>query len=93
MDRLGLTIDDVMSKAWYVSADFTRLTGGAEAINDTIRHAWYLYPVSYLYYMPGMRQLQDRIYQWVADNRYRLPGSTAACAINLDHGQQTTEQT
>jgi predicted DCC family thiol-disulfide oxidoreductase YuxK len=25
--------------------------------------------------------LQDSIYRWVADNRYRMPGSTAACEI------------
>ena len=81
MERVGLTLDDVLSKAWYVSADSTRVLGGAEAINATIRHVWYLWPISWLYYVPGMRQLQDRIYQWIADNRYKLPGSTAACAI------------
>ena len=83
MEALGLSVDDVLSKAWYVSADSSHLSGGAEAINDTIRHVWYLRPISYLYYLPGMRQLQDRIYQWIADNRYKLPGSTAACAIEL----------
>ena len=82
MEALGLTIDDVLSKAWYVSADSTHLTGGAEAINDTLRHVWYLKPVAALYRLPGMRQLQDRAYRWIAANRYKLPGSTAACAID-----------
>ncbi len=91
MTALGLTIDDVMSKAWYVSADSSQLTGGAEAINDTLRHVWYLKPISYLYRLPGIRHLQDRLYNWIAANRYKMPGSTAACAVNLDDGRPTTD--
>ena len=100
MEALGLTIDDVLAKAWYVSATSTssrvpsgqaesqHITGGAEAINDTLRHVWYIAPLTYLYYVPGLRQLQDRIYQRIADNRYKLPGSTAVC--NLDDKPRTT---
>ena len=70
-----------MTQAWYVSADFSHISGGAEAINDTLRHVWYLAPFTYLYYVPGIRQLQNRVYRWIADNRYNMPGSTAACAV------------
>ena len=87
MEQAGLTWEDGMAKAWYVGYDaqgkVVRVTGGAEAINDTLRHVWYIWPFTYLYYVPGMRQLQNRVYQWIADNRYKLPGSTAACAVNL----------
>lgn len=72
-----------MRQAWYVSADSQHLSGGAEAINDTLRHVWYLWPFTWLYYLPGIRQLQDRVYRWIADNRYRLPGSTDACAVEV----------
>ena len=83
MERAGLTWEDGMKQAWYVSADFTHISGGAEAINDTLRHVWYLWPFTYLYYIPGIRYLQDRVYRWIADNRYKMPGSTAACSVNL----------
>lgn len=81
MEAWGLTAEDGIAKAWYVSADRTHITGGAAAINDALRHIWYLRPFTYLYRLWGVRQLQDRIYQWIADNRYRLPGSTAACEL------------
>lgn len=83
MAALGLTVDDVLTQVWHVSADSSKLTGGAEAVNNTIQHVWYLRPISWLYYVPGIRQLQDRLYKWIAVNRYKMPGSTAACAIDL----------
>ena len=90
MAQIGLTDEDGMAQAWYVSADSNHVSGGAEAINDTLRHAWYFRPFTYLYYVPGIRQLQDWGYKWVADHRYQMPGSTAACAVNLpkpDHSR------
>lgn len=82
MTDLGLTAEDGMTKVWFVAADGT-LYGGAEAINHCLRLVWWLKPLTYLYAIPGIRQLEDRAYQWIADNRYKLPGSTAACAIDL----------
>ena len=82
MDALGLTIDDVLTQVWYVSADSRKLTGGAAAVNDTLWHVWYLRPLTWLYRVPGIHQLQDRLYKWIAVNRYKMPGSTAACAID-----------
>lgn len=80
MAALGLTAEDGYAKAWFVDKH-GRLTGGAAAVNQAMRYAWWAKPLTYLYYLPGMRQLQDRLYQWIADNRYRMPGSTAACAV------------
>ncbi|MCB0037254.1 MAG: DUF393 domain-containing protein [Anaerolineales bacterium] len=80
MAELGLTAEDGMSKAWFVDAQ-GNLTGGAEAVNQAMRYAWWVKPFTYLYYLPIMRPLQDRLYQWIADNRYKMPGSTAACAV------------
>lgn len=80
MAELGLTAVDGLSKAWFVD-QHGRLTGGAEAINQALRTVWWAKPFTYLYYVPGIRQLQDRAYQWIADNRHRLPGSTEACAV------------
>ena len=32
--------------------------------------------------LPGVRQIAGVVYRWVARNRHRLPGGTAACAID-----------
>lgn len=80
MEQLGLTAEDGIYQAWYVD-DNDHLTGGAEAVNQACRQIWWLKPLSYFYYLPGFRQLEDRAYRWIAENRHRFPGSTAACAM------------
>ena len=69
-----------MRQAWFVDAN-DQLTGGAGAINRSLRYCWWLRPFTYLYFLPGICQLQDWVYHWVANNRYRLPGSTPQCEI------------
>ncbi len=78
--ELGLTAADGLAKAWFVDAH-GRLSGGAEAINRAMRYCWWARPFTYLYFVPGLRQIEDWAYQWVADNRHRLPGSTESCKI------------
>lgn len=77
---IGLTVEDGMRQVWFVEAN-GKITGGAEAANQILRYVWWAWPVSYLYYVPGIRQLEDRLYHWVAANRTRLPGGTPACEI------------
>lgn len=91
MARAGLTDEDGMTQAWYVSADYQHISGGAEAINDTLAHLWYFRPFTWLYRVPGIRQIEDRVYKWVADHRYQMPGSTAACAINLPKPEENAK--
>lgn len=69
-----------MAKAWFVDGNGD-LSGGAEAVNKAMRHCGWAKPFTFLYQLPGMRQLEDWVYQWVADNRYHLPGSTPSCKI------------
>lgn len=80
MAELGLTAADGLEQAWFVTND-GRLTGGAEAINLSMRYVWWIWPFTWLYYVPGMRQLQDYVYRWIAENRHKMPGATDACAI------------
>jgi predicted DCC family thiol-disulfide oxidoreductase YuxK len=80
MAALSLTDEDGMTQAWFVDKN-GKLTGGAEAINEVMKYVWWLRPFTLLYKIPGLKQLQNRAYRWVAHNRYRLPGSTAACAL------------
>lgn len=80
LPRYGLTPEDGMAQVWFIDKDGS-VTGGAEASNRILRYVWWLAPFTYLYFLPGIRQLQNVAYRWVANNRYRLPGSTDACKI------------
>jgi predicted DCC family thiol-disulfide oxidoreductase YuxK len=31
------------------------------------------------YRIPGIRQVQNAVYRWVADHRFRFPGTTPYC--------------
>ncbi len=73
-------MQDGLAQVWFVDAK-GQLTGGAEAANMCFRYIWWARPFAYLYYIPGIRQIEDRLYRWVADNRYNMPGATDACAI------------
>jgi predicted DCC family thiol-disulfide oxidoreductase YuxK len=79
MAEYGLTAEQTMTQVWYI--DGSALSGGAAAINDALRLVWWAKPFTHLYRLPGIRPLQDRLYRWVADNRHRMPGSTADCEI------------
>src|SRR5207244_433125 len=49
--------------------------------------------LAYLYYVPVIRQICDRIYSWIAANRYRLMGKSVAageceegtCSLHAPH--------
>lgn len=81
MASLGLTADDGMAKAWFVDKN-GNLFSGAEAVNKALYYCWWAKPFTFLYALPGIRQLEMWVYQWVADNRYRLPGSTPSCTLS-----------
>ena len=81
LQRANLTEQQTLDAAWFVDGQ-GRQYRGAHAISEALAVMQPLFrPVRWLYALPGLRPLADRLYQWVADNRYRLPGSTAACAI------------
>ena len=52
---------------------------GAEAINAALCTALGNSLLLRLYRLPGIRRLQDRVYRWVAANRFRFPGVTPWC--------------
>ncbi len=81
MQAHGLTAEDGLAQAWFVHTD-GRLTGGAEAVNSAMWYVWWARPFTYLYRLPGFKQLQVWVYRWVTANRHRLPGSTSQCSVN-----------
>lgn len=80
MKELGLTAADGMTQVWFVD-QHGRLSGGAEAANRAMRLTWWAKPFTYLYHVPGIQQIQKWGYRWIANNRYKMPGSTEACAV------------
>jgi predicted DCC family thiol-disulfide oxidoreductase YuxK len=52
---------------------------GAEAVNAALSAALGTGLPLRIYRLPGIRSLQDALYRWVADHRYRFPGTTPNC--------------
>jgi predicted DCC family thiol-disulfide oxidoreductase YuxK len=79
--RVGLTPEQTMESAWFVD-EAGRKFAAAKAINESLAALhWAFKPLAWLYRVPGIKQIEDAVYKWIAANRYRLPGSTAACAV------------
>jgi predicted DCC family thiol-disulfide oxidoreductase YuxK len=61
-----------------VSAD-GEIASGAEAVNRALatRAGWRI--ITWLYFVPGVRQFTDWLYRLVARNRYRIMGKAKTC--------------
>ena len=80
---LGVTEADCIEAAQFVCRDGS-VVAGHRAIAAGLTHgapAWR--PLGHLLTLPGVSQLAARVYTWVADHRYALPGGTAACAPGI----------
>jgi len=76
---VGLTLEECEASAWAIAPDGSRYRG-AEAMNALVAVALGTALPLLLYYLSGIRQLQDFIYSVVASNRSRLPGDRPYCA-------------
>jgi predicted DCC family thiol-disulfide oxidoreductase YuxK len=76
---VGLTLEECEATVWAIAPDGRRYRG-AEAVNASVAAALGTAVPLLLYYLPGIRQLQDFIYSVVASNRSRLPGDRPYCA-------------
>ena len=75
---VGLTLEECKASAWAIAHDGDRYHG-AEAVNALVAVALGTAVPLLLYYLPGIKQLQDFIYSVVASNRSRLPGDPPYC--------------
>ena len=75
---VGLTLEECEASAWAIAPDGERYRG-AEAMNALVATALGSGLPLLVYYLPGMRQLQDLIYSFIASNRSRLPGDQPYC--------------
>jgi predicted DCC family thiol-disulfide oxidoreductase YuxK len=70
----GLTKEDLDAAA-YLDSD-GRLEGGFYAFRRLTVGLPLLLPLAPLFWFPGVRFAGAAVYDWVARNRYRLPGAT-----------------
>ena len=77
-ERLGISPDRLMEQVWWLDAS-GQVYGGAEAANAAVSAAVGTRLPLLVYRAPGMRFVQDAIYRWVADHRYRFPSTTPYC--------------
>lgn len=78
---LGLTAEQCNLAVQYVDAQ-RRVQSGEDAVRAVLLasgRGWWLLGV--FLGLPGIHWLSGVVYRWVARNRQRLPGGTAACAL------------
>jgi predicted DCC family thiol-disulfide oxidoreductase YuxK len=76
---VGLTLEECEASAWAIAPDGDRYRG-AEAVNAVVACALGTALPLLVYYLPGIRLLQDFIYCLIASNRSRLPGDQPYCS-------------
>ena len=77
-ERLGVSPEALMERIWWLDSS-GQVYGGAEAANAAVSAALGTRFPLLVYRIPGMRSVQEAIYRWVADHRYRFPGTTPYC--------------
>jgi predicted DCC family thiol-disulfide oxidoreductase YuxK len=78
LDRFPGVSHAACMQAMHLVTPDGRLYRGAEAGVRALATRWFPGWFAYVYYLPGLRQLFDRLYAFVAAHRYRLMGKTAA---------------
>ncbi len=77
-ERLGISDASLMDAVRWLDATGD-VYAGAEAANAAVSAALGTRVPLLIYRIPGVRSLEDAVYRWVADHRYRFPGTTPYC--------------
>lgn len=80
LGELGITKEQATDAVQWIQSDGTIRSGheAIAAILSTDGRIWKT--IGRITLLPGISWMAAKIYRLVADNRYRLPGSTPACA-------------
>ncbi len=82
LDEIGITEERAAAAVQCVQPDGTARSGH-EAIAVTLKAGGPIWRIAgHALLLPGVSWLAAKAYRLVADNRYRLPGSTPACAVS-----------
>lgn len=73
-----VTYEQCMQAAQLVTRD-GRAWSGLEAVVRALRTRRLLGLPAAVYYVPGLRTVADRFYEWVAAHRYSIMGRTPDC--------------
>jgi predicted DCC family thiol-disulfide oxidoreductase YuxK len=81
--KLGVTVEQCQSAVQYLSSDnqFSGSVAIAKALIDS-KSFWSL--AGLVMQIPVISSAGFLVYEWVANNRQKLPGGTPACAIPTD---------
>jgi predicted DCC family thiol-disulfide oxidoreductase YuxK len=77
-ERLGIPAAHLLESVRWLDAS-GEVYAGAEAANAALSAALGTRLPLMVYRIPGIRSLENAIYRWVADHRYRFPGTTPYC--------------
>lgn len=80
-ERLGVADSNLMDSVRWLDAE-GNVYAGAEAANAAVSVALGTRIPLMIYRIPGIRSLEEAVYRWVAEHRYRFPGTTPYCESN-----------
>jgi predicted DCC family thiol-disulfide oxidoreductase YuxK len=82
LGELGITEEQATDAVQWIQIDGT-VRSGHEAIAAILNTAGRIWKITgRMMLLPGISWMAAKIYRLVADNRYRLPGSTPACRVH-----------
>jgi predicted DCC family thiol-disulfide oxidoreductase YuxK len=77
-ERLGVPESHLFDMTWWLD-ESGAVYGGAEAVNAALSVCLGTRLPLLIYRIRGIRFVQNVVYRWVADHRYRFPGTTPYC--------------
>ncbi len=91
LGELGITSEQASDAVQWVEVDGT-IRSGHEAIAAVLGTAGPIWKTAGRTLMlPGISWLVARAYRLIANNRYRLPGGTPACAVAAEDRNRPTD--
>ena len=77
-ELLGIPASSLMESVRWLDSSGA-VYAGAEAANTAVSAALGTRLPLVIYRIPGIRSLEEVVYRWIADHRYRFPGTTPYC--------------
>jgi predicted DCC family thiol-disulfide oxidoreductase YuxK len=77
-ERLGIAPSQLLDSVRWLDSSGA-VYSGAEAVNAALSAALGTRLPLLIYRIPGVRQVQEVVYRWIANHRYRFPGTTPYC--------------